>query len=138
MSGLLPRKPPVKEPDSEPRVLDIMAEETAAVVTVLSSDTARTILSELHDEPATQSELADRTGISIQNVGYHLGRLADAELVAVVEQWHSEKGRTMDVYAPADAPLVLVSGDDMPSVGTSETPTESQDSAGEPGLQTSD
>jgi DNA-binding transcriptional ArsR family regulator len=138
MNGLLPRKPPVDEPDSEPRVLDITAEETAAVVTVLSSDTARTMLSELHDEPATQSELADRANISIQNVGYHLDRLVDAGLVAVVDQWRSEKGRAMDVYAPADASLVLVGGDRTLSVGTRETPTEPQASGEDTGLQTSD
>ena len=86
MSGLLPRKPPVQAPESDPRVLDIMAGETAAVVTALPSDTARAILAELDEEPATQSELADRTEISIQNIGCHLDRLVDADLVAVVEQ----------------------------------------------------
>jgi DNA-binding transcriptional ArsR family regulator len=138
MSGLLPQKPPVNVPESEPRVLDITAEETAAVVTALSSDTARAILLELSDEPATQSELADRADISIQNVGYHLDRLVDTDLVAVVEQWRSEKGRTMDVYASADTSLVLVTGDGKPSVGTCEPPTDTQASVGELGLQSSD
>lgn len=138
MSGLLPRKPPVQAPESDPRVLDIMAGETAAVVTALSSDTARAILAELDEEPATQSELADRTEISIQNIGYHLDRLVDADLVAVVEQWRSEKGRTMDVYATANAPIVLVTGDSIPSAGTCETPTGFQDSVGYTGQQTSD
>jgi len=138
MSGLLSQKPPVNVPEQAPRVLDIMAEETAAIVTALSSDTARAILSELSHEPATQSELADRVDISIQNVGYHLNRLVDTNLVTVVEQWRSEKGRTMNVYAPADASLVLVTGDGMTNAGTCETPTESQDAAREPELQMSD
>jgi len=138
MSGLLPRKPPVHAPEPDPRILDIMADETAAVVTALSSDTARAILAELDDKPATQSALADRAGISIQNVGYHLDRLVDADLVAIVDQWRSEKGRTMDVYAPANAPIVLVPGDSIPSAGTCETPTGSGDSIGEPGQQPSD
>ena len=138
MTGLLPRKPPVNAPELEPRVLHLMDDETAAVVTALSSDSARAILEALDNEPATQSELADRTGISIQNVGYHLARLVDVDLVAVVDQWRSEKGRAMDVYAPADASLVLVPGDDRPSAGTGETPAESQASVGKTALKQSD
>lgn len=103
MSGLLPRKPPVKEPGSGPRVLDVMAEETAALVTAVSSDTARRLLLKLYNEPATQSDLWRQVGTLIQNVGYHLERLVDA----VIGQCRSEKCREMGVYVPADAPLIF-------------------------------
>ncbi|WP_436909129.1 ArsR/SmtB family transcription factor [Halosimplex marinum] len=110
MSHLLPREPPV-DGSAGPEVVAIGDEESGAVFSALSADRARSILSELYREPATQSELADRVDTSLQNVDYHLGNLVDAGLVAVVGQWYSEKGTEMDVYAPDGDPLVLIAGD---------------------------
>jgi DNA-binding transcriptional ArsR family regulator len=107
MSGLIPQKPQIERPDPEKRVLDIRNEESRSVFSALSSETGRAVLEVLYDEPATQSELAERVDTSIQNVGYHLDRLIDAGLVTVAGQGYSEKGRVMDVYAPATASLVL-------------------------------
>lgn len=84
--------------------------DSADVFSVLSSDTARSVLGRLYRDPATQSELAEELGTSIQNVAYHIERLVAADLVTVVDSWYSEKGRDMDVYAPAGDPLVLVAG----------------------------
>ena len=109
MSGLLPREPPVERPE-QPRILGLGDGESGDVFSVLSSDTARSVLGQLYREPATQSELADELGLSIQNVAYHAERLEAAGLVTVVDSWYSEKGRDMDVYAPAGDPLVLVAG----------------------------
>jgi DNA-binding transcriptional ArsR family regulator len=111
MSQLLPRKPPVDRPDDEPRVVRLDDRDSGDVFSVLSSEVARSILTELYRDPATQSELADRVDTSIQNVKYHLDGLADAGLVEVVDQWYSDKGAEMDVYAPNCGPLVLVAGD---------------------------
>jgi DNA-binding transcriptional ArsR family regulator len=111
MSALLPRKPPVEENPNE-QVVTLGGQESDAVFSVLSSTVARSALAELYRGPATQSELANRLDTSIQNVSYHLDNLVDAGLVAVVDQWYSEKGREMDVYAPEGSPLVLVVGDD--------------------------
>jgi len=82
------------------------------VFSVLSSEVARSILGELYRSPTTQSDLADRLDTSIQNVNYHLDNLAEAGLVTVVDEWYSEKGTEMDVYAPAGEPLVLIAGND--------------------------
>jgi DNA-binding transcriptional ArsR family regulator len=111
MSGLPPRKPPVETFDLEPRVLDVTDDADAEVVAALSSDTARRTLSELYTEPATQSALADRVGTSIQNVGHHLDRLVAIGLVTVIEQYCSENGCGMDVYAPANRTVIFVAGD---------------------------
>ena len=111
MSALLPQKPPVERSGSDSRVVSLGDDGSDAVFSVLSSTVARRVLAELYRSPATQSELADRVDTSIQNVSYHLDNLVDAGLVDVVDEWYSEKGREMDVYAPAGSPLVLVVGD---------------------------
>lgn len=114
MSRLLPQKSPIEVSDTEPQIVGFDDANSADVFSVLSADTARTILSELYEDPATQSEIADRVETSIQNVSYHLDNLVNAGLVTVVDQWYSEKGTTMDVYAPAGGSLVLVAGDCEP------------------------
>jgi len=111
MSGLLPRRPSVERPDSEPRVVGLEGRESEAVFSALSSDVARSILAELYRGPTTKSELADRVGTSIQNVNYHLDKLVRADLVGVVDQWYSEKGVEMDVFAPDHEPLFLMVGE---------------------------
>lgn len=62
-------------------VFGIDDEETEHVLTALSADSARQIRSALNEEPATVSELADRTGLTPQNVSYHLEKLTRADLV---------------------------------------------------------
>jgi predicted transcriptional regulator len=124
MSGLLPREPPVEQPE-QPQVVGLGDGDSADVFSVLSSDTARSVLGRLYREPATQSELADELGTSIQNVGYHIEQLVAADLVTVVDSWYSEKGRDMDVYAPAGDPLVLVAGCPDELEDTREAVTES-------------
>jgi DNA-binding transcriptional ArsR family regulator len=109
MSALLPRRSSV-EPNTDSQVVSLDDEGSDAVFSVLSSDASRSILEALYRGPATQSELADRVDTSIQNASYHLDNLVDADLVEVVDQWYSEKGREMDVYAPSGSPLVLVVG----------------------------
>lgn len=78
----------------------------------LRASTARSLLQRIYDDPATASELADRTETSIQNAQYHLDNLREADLIEVVGTWYSTKGREMDVYAPKHDPLVIVVGDD--------------------------
>ena len=110
MNQLLPRKPDVEVSNEDSLVLGLADQETNSVFSVLSSELARSILDQLYDSPATQSELAACEDTSIQNVSYHLENLVEAGLVEVVDQWYSEKGREMDVYAPAGDSLVLIAG----------------------------
>lgn len=74
-------------------------EEADRVFTALSADSARELLSVLNEGSATVPELAEETGLTPQNVSYHLGKLEEAELVEPISTERSENGAT--VYAPA-------------------------------------
>jgi DNA-binding transcriptional ArsR family regulator len=111
--SLLPSRPDAEpSEDAGPRVIGVDSEDADEVLSALSSGTARALLAQLHDEPAPPSELADSVGTSLQNVQYHLEKLHGAGAVEVVDTAYSAKGREMDVYAPADQPLVIFAGDD--------------------------
>lgn len=107
--SLLPRSPDVVS-DAGPRVVGVDSEAADTLMSALSSETARRILVELHEEPAPPAELADRAETTLQNAQYHLSNLEDAGAIDVVGTAYSEKGREMDVYAPADEPLVIFAG----------------------------
>jgi DNA-binding transcriptional ArsR family regulator len=108
--SLLPSSPDIS-PDSEPRVVGLDSEEADDLMAALSSTTARRLLSELHDDPAPPGELADRVDTSLQNAQYHLEKLEDAGAIEIVGTAYSEKGREMNVYGPADSPLVIFAGE---------------------------
>ena len=109
--GLLPSKPDLSaDTDAGPRIVGVDSDDADALMSALTSRTARRILSVLHEEPAPPSGLADQVETSLQNVQYHLERLEDAGAVEIVGTAYSEKGREMDIYAPADEPLVIYAG----------------------------
>ena len=116
MVDILPSTPDA-DPDPEPRVLGVDSDEAGETLAALSSDTAREMLREFHEEPATPSGVADRLDLSLQNAQYHIGNLEDAGLIESVDTVYSEKGREMKLYAPADRPLVVVAGDDSDTDG---------------------
>ena len=118
MSGLLPSSPDVSvDGDPEPRVIGLDSEDASAMIAALSSKTARSVLSVLHDEPATPSAVAEQVDTSLQNVQYHLEKLESADLVEPVGTQYSEKGREMTIYAPADGPLVVFPGSNEEASG---------------------
>lgn len=100
MSSPLPLRPSVDHKPSTRSVRDLTAEATETVFEALGSETARTILAALENDPATASDIADRVETSLQNVQYHLNNLQEADLVADVGTWYSAKGKEMSVYAP--------------------------------------
>lgn len=110
MSRRLPSSTNSSVDEQEPRVVGLATDEASALLSALSSETARDMLSTLHREPATTSELAASLNTSLQNVQYHLENLTEAGAVEVVDTVYSTKGCEMDVYAPADDPLVLFAG----------------------------
>ena len=114
--GLLPSEPDVSS-DAGPRVVGVDSDDADALLSALSSETARRILARLHEDPAPPSRVADGVDTSLQNVQYHLERLEDAGAVEVVGTAYSEKGREMDLYAPADQPLVIFAGREEQSTG---------------------
>jgi DNA-binding transcriptional ArsR family regulator len=112
VSRLLPFRTPVEREEGEHRVLGIEEDAADDVFAALSSETARTILSALYEEPRAASDLAEVADTSLQNVRYHLEKLRGADLVEVVDTWYSSRGTEMKVYAPADASVVMFAGDE--------------------------
>lgn len=92
------------------RLLWLDDDETEDVIRSLSSETARSILTTLHDRSATASEVADAVDTSIQNARHHIDNLTDAGLVRVVETRRSVKGREMNVYGPVEDDLIVCVG----------------------------
>jgi DNA-binding transcriptional ArsR family regulator len=80
-------------------------EETGPVLDALSSASARDVLAALEEEPATASELAKRTGLTVQNVSYHLEKLVDADLVRP-DGKRGTGGNAATVYASAGRTIV--------------------------------
>ncbi|KTG10388.1 transcriptional regulator [Haloprofundus marisrubri] len=118
MSGLLPSDRDTERETRTPRVLWLDDDDAEQLISSLSSETARSILTELYERDATASELSEAVDTSLQNVRHHLGNLQDAGLVDIVGTEYSVKGREMNVYAPVDSPLVVCAGqeDDRASV----------------------
>lgn len=103
-TGLLPSRP---RPEYETTPVIIPIRRSGAVFDALSSQTARTILTLLTEEPMTVSDIAETAGTSIQNAMYHINNLQDARVVEGVDTWYSEKGRNMTVYAASCERIVL-------------------------------
>ncbi len=99
-----------EEPESNRDVLTIDDEKTDEGLSSVSSETAREILTSVHDSPKIPIDLADELGTTTQNVRYHLDNLEQAGLVEVCDVCYSEKGREMSVYQPSDTPSMLVFG----------------------------
>ncbi|NHN41113.1 helix-turn-helix transcriptional regulator [Halorubellus sp. JP-L1] len=116
MSRLLPFQSETEVPqDRAPRVVDLEGEDAEKVFGALSSETARSIFTALHEEPMTASDVADAVDSSIQNVRYHLENLSEAGLIEVVDTWYSSRGNEMKVYAPKDGPLIVSSDESRAS-----------------------
>lgn len=116
MSGLLPSESSAVtadevEDDGGPRLLWLDDDEAETLITSLSSNTARSVLTALHNEPKTASELAEQVDTSLQNVRHHINNLSEADLVEATETRYSVKGREMTVYAPVNDSLVVCVGD---------------------------
>lgn len=97
------------DPD-EPRVLDIEGADAERTFDALGSETARTILQTVYEQPRTPPEIRGEVGTSLQNVHYHLERLESASLIEPAGTGYSEKGNEMTVYAPCNEALVLFAG----------------------------
>ncbi|NHN41737.1 helix-turn-helix transcriptional regulator [Halorubellus sp. JP-L1] len=118
MADLLPSTPDTSAvEDAEPRVIGLDSEDADDLIGALSSGTARELLTALHEDPGTPSKLADRVDTSLQNTQYHLEKLEDADVIEVIDTAYSAKGREMNVYAPANQPLVVFAGGEEKSTG---------------------
>lgn len=111
MGGLLPRRTdaaPAADPNAN--IVSISEQASDDVFEALASETTREVLETLYDEPGTASDLASRVDTSVQNVQYHLNKLEETGLVAVVDTWYSNQGKEMKVYAPSNESLVVFAG----------------------------
>jgi DNA-binding transcriptional ArsR family regulator len=93
---------------SDPEVVGLTDARAGALFDALASDTARTVLGRLVEEPLTASELADDVDTSLQNVHYHLENLREAGAIAEIGVEYSTRGREMSVYTATRWPQVLV------------------------------
>jgi DNA-binding transcriptional ArsR family regulator len=107
MASAFPHQPTVDHDPRERTDVVIERDESTDVLRALSCETAQRILAALTDEPGTASDVAADVDASLQNVTYHLERLRDAELIAPVKTWYSEKGKEMTVYAATTERLVV-------------------------------
>lgn len=89
-------------------VMHIDHPRAARIVETLDCPARREILTRLWERPLTASEAARRIDCSVQNAHYHLQKLADNGLVDVVDTTLSDRGYRMDLYAPAELPVVVV------------------------------
>lgn len=109
------RWPVTVRTERDARLVELSDEGATAVFDTLTSETARQLLSRLHDEPQTASSLADSVDTSIQNVKYHLQKFEDVGLVEVVDHWYSSRGIKMKVYGSSNKALVLYTGMEIDS-----------------------
>lgn len=110
MAGLFPFRSEVSHREQRDAVVvDLSSEDADEIFAVLSSSTARRTLAALHDEPRTASDLAESLDLSLQNVGYHLRNLREADLITVADVWYSETGNEMKVYAPTATAVMVLS-----------------------------
>jgi DNA-binding transcriptional ArsR family regulator len=108
--SLLPRRVESDRRPEDARVLDIEGEAADRAFEVLSSATARRILTAIYEQPRTPPEVRDEVGTSLQNVHYHLDRLEEADLIEPAGVGYSEKGSEMTIYAPRSEAVVLFAG----------------------------
>lgn len=93
-------------------VVGVDSDAADDLISALGSETARTVLTTIHDDPASPSELADRLDMSIQRVHYHVQNLLDADLVEAVDTTRADGGNEMTVYGPTERPVVVFAGTD--------------------------
>lgn len=107
MASLLPSRRSVDPPSPDRTEVVVDGSGSAAVLSVLRSETARRVLAALRADPKPLSAVADAADTSIQNARYHVERLCDAGLVKPIDEWYSRKGKEMTVYAVTTDRLVI-------------------------------
>jgi DNA-binding transcriptional ArsR family regulator len=107
MASLLPSQQPIDPPSPDRTEVVVDGTSSAAMLSTLSSETARDVLAALRADPKPLSAIADAADTSIQNARYHVERLRDAGFVEPVDVWYSRKGREMTVYAVTTDRLVI-------------------------------
>jgi len=75
---------------------------------LLSSDSSRKILKLLYSDVMTANQIAQKTGISLQLVRYHIKKLQDHKIVRVVKIEKNSKEHDMKYYTAARFAVVIL------------------------------
>ncbi len=75
---------------------------------LLTNDSSRTILQLLFNEELTALQIADKTGISLQLVKYHIIKLQDLGVVKVTKVEKNSKSQDMKFYSASKFSMVIV------------------------------
>lgn len=94
----------------ESRVLGVDDAVADRAFEALAASTARNILSQFYEQPASPSECRDMLGTSIQTIQYHREQVGEAGLIEPAGVRASAQGTDMTKYAPAKEAVVLVAG----------------------------
>lgn len=73
----------------------------------MSSPTSADLFNALSDCPMSATALAERGGLPLTTVKYHLGNMLSAGLIEVTDTRWSAKGREMKIYAVKDQVVVI-------------------------------
>jgi DNA-binding transcriptional ArsR family regulator len=88
-------------------VLEHGSIEAQKVAKAMSSPTSADLFNALTGNPLSATALAERTGLPLTTVKYHLENLLAAGLVEISNTRWSEKGREMKIYAVKDQVVVF-------------------------------
>ena len=75
---------------------------------LLTNDSSRTILQLLFNEELTALQIADKTGISLQLVKYHIIKLQDLGVVKITKTEKNSKSQDMKFYSASKFSMVIV------------------------------
>lgn len=79
------------------------------IAKAMASSTASDILGVLNNGEQTSSEIAQKLGIPITTVSYHIDNLLDAGMIRVAKTRWSKKGREVKVYDLSDKLVIMAS-----------------------------
>ena len=75
---------------------------------LLTNDSSRTILQLLFNEELTALQIAEKTGISLQLVKYHIIKLQDLGVVRITKTEKNSKSQDMKFYSASKFSMVIV------------------------------
>jgi len=88
-------------------VLEHGSLEAQKVAKAMSSPTSADLFNALTGNPQSATALAERTGLPLTTVKYHLENMLSAGLVEISNTRWSEKGREMKIYSVKDQVVVF-------------------------------
>lgn len=81
--------------------------EAQKIAKAMSSPTSADLFNILSDCPMSATALAERSGLPLTTVKYHLENMLSAALIEVTDTRWSAKGREMKIYAVKDQVVVI-------------------------------